>query len=109
MKGWEMAGTKLIELDDGLLVEVEAAPGEVREVSGGMAKRVTATFETLRSVLTTSCRSILGACDEIGEGTNVDHVEVELGLSFEAEGNIYITKATGGANLIVKFIMKPKN
>lgn len=33
---------------------------------------------------------------------------MELGLGFEAEGNLYITKAKGNANLLVRFTLKPK-
>lgn len=33
---------------------------------------------------------------------------MELGLGFEAEGNLYITKAKGNANLTVKLKLAPK-
>ena len=103
-----MGETKLIRLDDGTLVEVSSAPGEVKEISGGLAEKVSASFEKMHSVIVNACRPILNVCDEISHEANVDHAEVEMGISFEAEGNIYIAKTKGSGNLNVKFILKPR-
>ena len=40
---------------------------------------------------------------------NIEQAEIQLGLSFEAEGNLYITKAKGNANLTIKLTLKPKS
>ena len=45
---------------------------------------------------------------ELDQDMNIRQVEVELGIGFEAEGNLYITKAKGRANLTVKFTLSPK-
>lgn len=39
---------------------------------------------------------------------NIEQAEIELGLSFEGEGNLYITKSKAGASLTVKLTLKPK-
>jgi hypothetical protein len=39
---------------------------------------------------------------------DIDAAEVQVGLSFEAEGNIYIAKSRAAANLTVKLVLKPK-
>lgn len=44
---------------------------------------------------------------ELNKELLVDAAEVELGLGFEAEGNLYITKAKGSANLVVRLTLKP--
>jgi hypothetical protein len=72
-----MPGTKLIQLDDGTLVEVTAAPGEVRQIAGGLAERVGATVEKLRPVIMKICRPIVDSFREMSTTTNVEHVEVE--------------------------------
>jgi hypothetical protein len=46
---------------------------------------------------------------ELREEVDLEQVEIELGLSFEAEGNIYITKANLGANLTVRMTLKNKD
>jgi Trypsin-co-occurring domain 1 len=40
---------------------------------------------------------------------NIDQAEVQLSLSFEAEGNLYITKSKANANMTVKLVLKPKS
>ena len=35
-----------------------------------------------------------------------EQVEVEVGLSFDIEGNIYVTKARFGANVLVRMTLK---
>lgn len=48
------------------------------------------------------------AWDELNQDMHIERAEIELGLSFEGEGNIYVTKATASANLVVKLQLKPK-
>lgn len=99
--------TKLIELENGILVEVEVPQGQAQQISGGFADRVNETFDKIQPILVKVCRSISVAWKEINQDMRIEHAEVELGLSFEGEGNIYITKAKAEANLIVKLILKP--
>ncbi len=102
--------TKLIELEDGTLVEVEVLGGEqVQQISGGFADKVSATFDRVKPLLVKTCRPIVAACQELNEEISIDEAEVELGLSFEGEGNLYITKSKAGANLKIKLKFQPKN
>jgi hypothetical protein len=55
-----------------------------------------------------TCKPIINAWKELSEEIYIEKAEVELGLSFEGEGNIYITKSKAGANLTVKIILKPQ-
>jgi len=100
--------TQLIEFEDGPLVEVEVRSDQVREVSGRFAQKVEATFDRIRPLVVTTCRPIISACQELSQEMEIDEAEVELGLSFEGEGNLYITKSTAGANLTVRLLLKPK-
>ncbi len=100
--------TQLVEFQDGLLVEVDVQGDQVREVSGRFAQKVGATFEEVRPLIVKACRPIVSACQELNRDVEIDQAEVELGLSFEGEGNIYITKAKSTANLTVKLVLKPK-
>ncbi|MEO0885219.1 MAG: CU044_2847 family protein [Cyanobacteria bacterium J06648_10] len=100
--------TQLIEFQDGPLVEVETSDDQMREVAGRFSQQVETTFEKISDLLVTTCRPIVLACEELGQTADIDGAEVELGLSFESEGNLYITKAKAGANLTVKLLLKPK-
>ena len=101
--------TKLIQLEDGTLVEVEVPADRVQPISGGFADRVNATFEQIRPLLVRTCRPIAAAWKELNQEVSIEEAEVEIGLSFEAEGNLYLTKSKAGANLTVKLVFKPKN
>ncbi len=100
--------TKLIQLEDDTLVEVEVPPDQAQPISGGLANRVNASFDKIKPVLLKTCQTLIGSLKEISENVPVERSEIELGLSFEAEGNLYVTKAKGGANLIIKLVLKPK-
>ena len=101
--------TKLIELEDGTLVEVKVPPDQAQQISGGFANKVTSTFEKIRPILTKICQPMTATWSELNKDMNIEQAEIELGLSFEGEGNLYITKSKAGANLTVKLIMKPKD
>ena len=94
--------TKLIELEDGTLVEAEVPDNQAQQISGGMADRVATTFEKVKPLLIKTCKPIAEAWTELSQDMEIEQAEVELGLSFEGEGNIYITKSKAGANLTVK-------
>ena len=100
--------TKLIELNDGTLVEVEVSSDQAHQISGGFAERVGTTVDKIEPVLVKICHPIVAAWNEISKETHIEQAEVELGLSFEGEGNLYITKSKAGANLTIRLTLKPK-
>ncbi len=100
--------TKLIELEDGMLVEVAVLPDQAQQIAGGFTDKVGATFEKIKPILVKVCRPITEVWAELNKDMQIEKAEVEIGLSFEGEGNLYITKSKAGANLTVKLILKPK-
>ena len=101
--------SRLIELEDGTFVEIEVPENEAQPISGGAADRIKdATIDRIKPIILKACRPVSELWDELGKNTHVEQAEVELGLGFEAEGNLYITKAKGNANLVVRFTLKPK-
>jgi NTP-dependent ternary system trypsin peptidase co-occuring protein len=100
--------TKLIRLQDGILVEVEANAGEAQQVAGGFAEKVDATFGEIKDILLKTCQPVINSLKEVRNEVELEQVEVELGLSFEAGGDIYVAKATLGANLLVRMTLKNK-
>ena len=101
--------TKLIELKDGTLVEIEVPQDQARQISGGFADKVDSTVDKIKPLLLKICKPITSAWKEINKDMNVEGAEVELGLGFEGEGNVYVTKAKASANITVKLILKPKS
>ena len=97
--------TELIRLGDDLLVEVEVDSQESRQVSGGSAERVAKSFSQIQAVLSTVCKPLKSTWQELNKEMTVEKAEVEIGLGFEGEGNLFVTKAKAGANLTVKLTL----
>jgi hypothetical protein len=102
--------SKLIELGDGTLVEIEVPENRAQPISGGAADKIKdATIDKIKPIILKACRPISEVWKDLDKDMHIEQAEVELGLGFEAEGNLYITKAKGNANLTVKFTLKPKS
>lgn len=101
--------TKLIRLGDGTLIEVDAAPDDPQQIDSKMADQVQDTLDKVQPLLINTCKPIVAAWKELNQDADIEQAEIELGLSFEAEGNIYVAKLKSGANLIVKLTLKPKS
>jgi hypothetical protein len=99
--------TKLIRLKDGLLVEVETTAKDAQQIASKQMKEVEETIDSISPILIKVCSPVLAAWKELNKDMNIAEAEIELGLSFEGEGNIFVTKAKAGANLSIKLILKP--
>jgi hypothetical protein len=97
---------RLIRLLDDTLVEIETDAGAAQPMASA-AQRVSASLDQIEPVLLNACRPISKACKELNQEIRIEQTEVELGLSFEGEGNLYVTKAKAGANLTVRLVLKP--
>jgi Trypsin-co-occurring domain 1 len=97
--------TKLIKLEDGTLIEVEIK-GTARQISGGIVDKVNGTFDKIQPILVNTCRPVVAAWRELNADMQIEQAEIEIGFSFEGEGNIYITKAKASSNLKVKLVLK---
>lgn len=106
--------TKLIRLgkdvegDASVLIEVEAPQSQFNEISARTAAGVDATLDKIQPLLVKACHPVIAALKEISEEANVEKAEVQISFSFEAGGNVYITKFSTTANLTVKLELKPK-
>ena len=100
--------TKLIELEDGILMEVAAPDDEIEQISGGGVDQVNAHMDKIKPLLLKACQPIASVWSELNKDLYIDQVQVSLGLGFEAEGNVFITRAKGSANLNITLTMKPK-
>jgi hypothetical protein len=100
--------TTLIQLADGVLLEVDTVGEQVEPISGGMARRVNSSLASIEPILTNACKQIIAAWRGLDTDMSVQRTEIEMGLSFEGEGNAYITKARAGANIIVRLTLMPK-
>ena len=101
---------KLIELNNGLLVEVEMSQGEIESISGGsdMVEKIDKSMESVKEMLVKSVEPIVQAYEALNQDVVLEKAEVEIGIGFSAEGNIFVAKGKANANLKVKLILSPK-
>ncbi len=99
--------TKLIQLQDGLLVQAEVPEDQAEPISGGAVDKVNATLGQIEPLLINTCRPITAAWRHISDEAHIDYAQIALGVNFTGEGNVYIAKATAGANLTVTLVLKP--
>jgi len=101
---------KLIELDNGLMMEVDIPQREIEMISGGgdMVERVNGSLSMVETILKKSVEPIVNVYDAINQKIMVESAVVEIGIGFSAEGNIFIAKGEASANLKVKLVLKPK-
>jgi hypothetical protein len=100
---------QLIELNDGILVEIEVPEDQARQISGRFADKVETALEDIKPLLRHVCKPVSEVFKELNKDMDVEAAEVEISFGFEAEGNIYITKAKANSNLTVKLTLKPKS
>ena len=100
--------TKFIELSDGLLVEVAADEEAVQQVSAGTADRVEQAMDGVRGLLKKAVQPVASVWSELNRDLSIEKVDIQLALGFEAEGNLYIARGTGSANISFTLTVSPK-
>jgi hypothetical protein len=68
-------------------------------VSGSAAERVAASLESIRPFVLQICEPLKALWNDLNQEIVTESLQVELGLSFAAEGNLYFTRASSNANL----------
>jgi len=101
---------KLIELENGLVMEVDVPQREVENISssGNVVEKVKASMATVEKMLVQSVEPIVNAYKTLNQEVVLEKAEVEIGIGFSAEGNIFVAKGNANANLKVKLVLKPK-
>ena len=86
---------------------------QAEQISGGLAKLVDATFDKVKPLIRKTCSPVAEAIREMNQdplfssNASIADVEIELGLGFEAEGNLYVTKSKATSNINIKLTLKP--
>ena len=101
---------KLIELENGLMMEVDIPTEEIEMISSGgdVIDKVNSSMGTIENILIQSVQPIINTYKTLSEDITISSAKIEVGIGFSAEGNIFIAKGNANANLKVKLILKPK-
>jgi hypothetical protein len=99
--------TKLVRFTDGVLVEVGFNRDMEQPIAGTTAQKLSKAFkEVIQPVLKNVCAPVAEALKNMATEVKITESEVELGLDFETEGNLFIAKLRGEATLTVKITFR---
>lgn len=104
-------GTKFLELKDGVIIQIDSPTDVKKEMHTSTAEQVDTTMEMVGTMVSRILRPIgdafRGLHETLGVPIAVATAEVELGLSFSAEGNLFVAKSKAEGTLNVKVAFKP--
>lgn len=84
---------KIIEFEDGLLVEVEVPSNRVAQISRNTTHtQVNNAIDTIRPVLLKACRPIVSVSNELNQEISINNADVELQLGFSLEVYVFLAK-----------------
>jgi hypothetical protein len=96
----------IIELQDGIRIEVEPNEEQLQRISGG-TNRVDSSIDAIKPLLLNACKPIMSVWQELNKDMAVAEAKVEISLGFEAEGNVFIAKGKTNASLTLSLTLKP--
>lgn len=103
--------TQFLQLSDGIIVQIEAPPEARREMHASSAELVGTSMQmaaaTVGRVLRPIAEAISGLYTTLNVPVAVDAAEIELGLSFSAEGKLFVASSKAEGALKVKVSFKP--
>ncbi len=100
---------KLIELEEGIIVQVTAPEDEVRRVArrkGGEIDKIEKAYETVKDVIIKGIKPLTETWRHINEEMKAESAEVEFGVSFTGKGSVYLVESTAQASLKLKVTWK---
>jgi len=103
--------SKLIELEDGILMEVDVPEQHVQQVAGDVGLVIThveKSINAIEAILLKACKPVANVLTELNKEMSVNEVEVEVELGLEAEGNFFIAKGKTNTSLTIKLKLTPK-
>lgn len=102
--------TELIQLRNGLLVEVQSDPADPpRQVSAAGARLANQAMDQARALLLEAMEPVASVWEELNSKMTVAEVEICIGLGFEASGKLFIVQGKGNANLEFTLKVRPKD
>ncbi|CAA6803372.1 MAG: Unknown protein [uncultured Sulfurovum sp.] len=99
--------SELIKLKDGTLIEIENSENDIEQISGGAADKVDENIDIIVPLLKKVVSPLKNTFDELNKEMSIEKAEVEIGLGFEAGGDVFIVKGKAKANLTVKLTLVP--
>lgn len=94
---------KIITLNNGLQIEVDVSENEAMEISDN--DFVDSSIDKIQSLLGKVCIPIAESINQLGGNLNVESTKVTIGVKVGVEGNFFVAKSTGEANIQVEMTL----
>jgi len=97
--------TQVITLQGGIRVEAEVTDTQVARKGGIVDKTLDEIKPTLTKVIQ-PVADIWKDLRQFSQSLDIQQAEIEVGLGFEASGNVFIAGSKGNVNLKIKLVIK---
>lgn len=97
---------KIIELSDGVEVEIDVNENDIMEISNGSP--IESSMEKVEELLSSVITPINNAFSTFNEKIDIESAKVTVGVKFGATGNVFIAKSSVEANLSIELTIKAK-
>jgi hypothetical protein len=100
----------LLKFQNGPLIEIDATTVRAGPVSDSMATRVGSSIDKAMKNLGPLISPICNQVRTLAAANDANTAEVTIGVSFTAEGTLYIVKGSSEASVDIKLVLNlPKN
>ena len=93
----------LIRTGEGTLVEINVPSDMPAIFDARLARPVSFSLYSLNKIVGDIYRSVVSSIEDAQ--INASQVEIEFGVAFESEGNIYVTKSRDESNINIKITL----
>jgi hypothetical protein len=90
----------LIRTVEGTLIEINMPSDAPAIFDARLARKVSTPFYAVDEVISRIADSIVNSLR--GVQINASQIEIEFGIAFESEGNVYVTKSRDESNINIK-------
>lgn len=98
---------KIITLNNGLQIEIDVNENEAIEISD--TGFVDSSIDKIQSLLGKVCIPIAESINQLSSNINVESTKVTIGVKVGVEGNLFVAKSTGEANIKVEMTLGKSN
>lgn len=104
---------KFLVLGNDVIVEIGGPLDARTEMHTSTAEKVATTFkavaDTLEKIIEPIANSFRGLATELNQPVEIGSAEIEIGISFSAEGNVFVAKSKAEGTLSIKILLTPSS
>lgn len=96
----------IIQLMDNILVEVEVPESRAISISSSYANRVNSSLSSIALLIHQVSEQVVNSLKTATQSDNIIRAEVEFGINYAEEGEVYLTRSRAESNISVKLTIE---